>query len=42
MDHPLRSELACFKKAIAALSLDHRFIGCEIAPDHFEVACQRA
>ena len=27
--------------AIAALSLGHTFVGCEIDPDHFEVACKR-
>lgn len=27
--------------AIAALSLGHRFIGCEIDPVHFDVACRR-
>ena len=27
--------------AIAALSLGHSFVGCEIDPDHFEVACKR-
>lgn len=27
--------------AIAALSLGHTFIGCEIDPGHFEVACKR-
>lgn len=26
---------------VAALALGHRFIGCEIDPAHFEVACQR-
>ena len=26
---------------VAALSLGHGFIGCEIDPDHFEVACAR-
>lgn len=27
--------------AIAALSLGHSFVGCEIDPQHFEVACKR-
>lgn len=27
--------------AIAALSLGHSFVGCEIDPEHFEVACKR-
>lgn len=27
--------------AIAALTLGHSFIGCEIDPEHFEVACKR-
>lgn len=27
--------------AIAALSLGHTFVGCEIDPGHFEVACKR-
>jgi DNA modification methylase len=27
--------------AIAALSLGHTFIGCEIDPTHFDVACRR-
>ena len=26
---------------VAALSLGYRFIGCEIDPEHFEIACQR-
>lgn len=27
--------------AIAALSLGHTFVGCEIDPGHFDVACKR-
>ena len=27
--------------AIAALSLGHSFVGCEIDPGHFDVACKR-
>jgi len=35
------TEMGSGSTAIAALSLGHKFIGCEIDPGHFDVACRR-